>query len=361
MKPHPVRRFLTGVLVAAVAVALLAIPAAAKAPQASSETSTVRLGVFANVTHAPGLVAIESGLLQKALGPDVKLQVTYFNAGPAVITAILAGAIDVSYIGPNPAITGFAQSNGQALRIIAGSTSGGASLVVKPTITKVSNLKGKKIATPQLGNTQDIAARYFLKSKGLSTDTSGGGDVSIIPTANATTLTAFEQGTIDGAWVPEPWASRLVNEGGGKVLVDESSLWPQGQFVTTNLIAATGFLKDNPKTVTNLLKGEIDAIDFTNKNPTVAQKLVATGIFDGTGQKVDEATIANSWEKLTFTIDPLPATLAASSKHAEDVGLQDPVNLKGIYDLKPLNKILKAQGKPTISDSLTVKATKATS
>ncbi|HEX5586416.1 MAG TPA: ABC transporter substrate-binding protein [Acidimicrobiia bacterium] len=365
MKPHRLRRSLVGALVATVALALVAGPAAAKSPQQSSETTTVRLGVFANVTHAPGLVAIESGLLQKALGPKVKLEVSYFNAGPAVITALLADAIDVSYIGPNPAITGFAQSNGEALRIIAGSTSAGASLVVKPEITKVSDLKGKKIATPQLGNTQDVAARYYLKTKGLSTDTTGGGDVSIVPTANATTLTAFQQGQIDGAWVPEPWAQRLVNEAGGKVLVDESTLWPQGQFVTTQLIGATDFIKDNPKTVQKLLKGNIDAIDFANNNPTVAQKLVATGIFNATGQKVDEATIVNSWGHLTFTIDPLAATLAASSKHAEDVGLQDPTNLKGIYDLAPLNKILKAQGKAAVSDKLDVaaatKTTKATS
>ncbi|MET0420178.1 MAG: ABC transporter substrate-binding protein, partial [Acidimicrobiia bacterium] len=315
MKSHRPLRLLVGALVAAVALAAVAAPAVAKAPQqTSTETTTVRLGVFANVTHAPGLVAIEGGFLQDALGKNVKLEVQYFNAGPAVITALLADAIDVSYIGPNPSITGFAQSNGEALRIISGSTSAGASLVVKPSITKVSDLKGKKIATPQLGNTQDVAARAYLKQNGLSTDTSGGGDVSIVPTSNATTLTAFQQGQIDGAWVPEPWAQRLVNEAGGKVLVDEASLWPDGQFVTTQLIAATDFIKDNPKTITNILKGNLAAIDFTNANPTQAQKFVQTGILTATGQKVDPATIENSWSHLKFTIDPLAATLAKSAK-----------------------------------------------
>ncbi|MET0627298.1 MAG: ABC transporter substrate-binding protein [Acidimicrobiia bacterium] len=361
MKSHRLRRSLVGAVIATVALALVAGPAMAKSPQQSTETTTVRLGVFANVTHAPGLVAIESGLLQKALGPDVKLEVSYFNAGPAVITALLADAIDVSYNGPNPAITGFAESNGEALRIISGSTSAGAALVVKPEITKVTQLKGKKIATPQLGNTQDVAARAFFKSKGLTTDVTGGGDVSIVPTPNATTLESFKQGLIDGAWVPEPWYSRLVNEAGAKVLVDEATLWPEGQFVTTQLIAATDFIKDNPKTIQNLLKGNIEAIDFANNNPTPAQKFVATGIFNATGQKVDLATITNSWANLTFTVDPLAATLAKSAKDAEDVGLLEPVKLKGIYDLKPLNKILKAQGKAAVSDSLTIKATKATS
>jgi NitT/TauT family transport system substrate-binding protein len=370
MKSHRPLRLLGGLLVGALALTAVAAPAVAKTTtQASTETTTVRLGVFANVTHAPGLVAIEGGFLQDALGKDVKLEVTYFNAGPAVITALLADAIDVSYIGPNPSITGFAQTNGEALRILSGSTSGGASLVVKPTITKVSDLKGKKIATPQLGNTQDVAARSYLKSKGLSTDVTGGGDVSIVPTANATTLTAFQQGNIDGAWVPEPWASRLVNEAGGKVLVDEATLWPEGKFVTTQLIGATDFIKNNPKTISKILKANLDAVDFANSNPTQAQKFVATGILTATNQKVDPATIANSWANLTFTVDPLAATLAKSAKDAENVGLLDKVNLKGIYDLKPLNKLLKAEGKPVVSDKLdaaaatktTTKTTKATS
>ena len=359
MKHHRSGRLLVGALVAAVALALVAAPAMARTPQKSTETTTVRLGVFANVTHAPGLVAIESGLLQEELGPDVKLEVNYFNAGPQVITALLSGAIDVSYIGPNPAITGFAESGGEALRIISGSTSAGAALVVKPEITKVSQLEGKKIATPQLGNTQDVAARAFLKSKGLETDVSGGGDVSIIPTSNATTLESFKQGLIDGAWVPEPWYSRLVNEAGGKVLVDEATLWPEGQFVTTHLIAATGFLEDNPKTVQKILKGNIAAVDFANDNRTVAESLVATGIFNATGQRVDKATISNSWDHLTFTVDPLASTLAKSAKDAEEVGLLEPVRLKGIYNLKPLNKILVADGRPIVSGSLTIKAQKA--
>jgi NitT/TauT family transport system substrate-binding protein len=359
MKPHRLRRSLIGTVVAALALALVATPAHGSAPQQSSETTTVRLGVFANVTHAPGLVAIESGLLQKELGPNVELEVNYFNAGPAAITALLSGAIDVSYIGPNPAITGFAESNGEALRIISGSTSAGAALVVKPEITRVSQLKGKKIATPQLGNTQDVAARAYLRSKGLETDVSGGGDVSIIPTPNATTLESFKQGLIDGAWVPEPWYSRLVNEAGASVLVDEATLWPEGQFVTTHLIAATGFIEDNPKTVQKLLKGNIEAVDFANTDRTVAESLVATGIFNATGQRVDKATVTNSWEHLTFTVDPLASTLAKSAKDAEEVGLLEPVSLKGIYDLEPLNRILKKEGKPVVSDSLTIKAKKA--
>lgn len=361
MKPHRLRRSLIGAIVAVVALALVATPALAKTPQQSSEATTVRLGVFANVTHAPGLVAIESGLLQEELGPDVNLEVQYFNAGPTVITALLSGAIDVSYIGPNPAINGFAESNGEALRIISGSTSGGAALVVKPEIKKLKDLEGKTIATPQLGNTQDVAARAYFKSKGYTTDITGGGDISIVPTPNASSLEAFKQGAIDGAWAIEPWTSRLVNEAGAVQLLDEATLWPDGQYVTTHLIAATPFLEDNPKLIQRLLKGNIKAIDFANDNRTVAENLVATGIFNATGQRVDKATITNSWENLTFTVDPIASSLAKSAKDAEEVGLLEPVDLKGIYELKPLNKILKAQGKATVSDKLTVaKATKST-
>ena len=158
--------------------------------------------------------------------------------------------------------------------------------------------------------------------------------------------------------MPEPWYSRLVNEAGANVLVDEATLWPEGQFVTTHLIAATEFLEDNPKTVQKLLKGNLRAIDFANDNRTVAENLVATGIFNATGQRVDKATITNSWEHLTFTADPLASTLAKSAKDAEEVGLLEPVRLKGIYALAPLNKILEAEGRPTVSSSLTIKTEK---
>ena len=162
---------------------------------------------------------------------------------------MFADALDITFIGPNPSINAYAQSNGEAIRIVAGTTSGGAYLVVKPDITSAEDLRGKTVATPQLGNTQDVALRSWLKDQDLSTDTSGGGDVAIKPQENADTLTAFKDGSIDGAWVPEPWATRLIKEGGGKVLVDEKTLWPDGKYVTTQLIVRTKFLEQYPGTV----------------------------------------------------------------------------------------------------------------
>src|SRR5262245_56747712 len=220
----------------ALATSLIAAGSGVAAAQGkSTEPVNVRLGYFPNVTHAPALVGVEGGLFQKALGKNT-LDVKTFNAGPEEVTALLAGALDIGYIGPNPSVNAYVQSNGEAVRVVGGSTSGGAYLVVKPDINKAADLKGKRVASPQLGNTQDVALRTWLKKAGLETDAQGGGDVSIAPQENALTLDAFKQGQIAGAWVPEPWATRLVTEAGGKILVDERTLWPEGKYITTNII-----------------------------------------------------------------------------------------------------------------------------
>src|SRR3954453_10740921 len=216
---------------------------------ATGEAATIRLGYFPNITHAPALIGVNKGYFAEALGGSTKLEAKTFNAGPAAIEALFSGAIDATYIGPNPAINGWAQSKGTGLKIIAGSTSGGAGLVVKDGINGPADLKGKKIATPQLGNTQDVALRSWLKQNGLTADQQGGGDVSVLPQDNATALQAFAQGAIDGAWVPEPNLSRMILESKGKLLVNEKDLWPNGQFVTTHLVVSQTFLKKYPETV----------------------------------------------------------------------------------------------------------------
>ena len=192
-------------------------------------------------------MGVGNGTYAKTLGSNVELKTSIFGAGTEEIEALFAGAIDAGYIGPNPAVNGYVKSKGEALRIVAGATSGGAALVVKPDINGPEDLKGKVLATPSLGNTQDVALRAYLKDNGLSADTSGGGDVSIHPQDNSQTLEAFKADTVQGAWVPEPWATRLVVEGGGKVLVDEATLWPEGKFATTELIVSKKFLDDAPR------------------------------------------------------------------------------------------------------------------
>ena len=312
-----------------------------------SAATTVRLGYFPNITHAPAIVGVEKGFFQQELG-QTHLETSTFNAGPEAVDALFADSIDAAFVGANPAINAFQKSNGEAVRIVAGSTSGGAGLVVKPSIVSAADLKGKKIATPQLGNTQDVALRAFLKSKGLITDTSGGGDVSIVPQANADTLTQFAAGDIDGAWVPEPFFSRLQQESGGKVLVDEKTLWPDGKFVTTQLIVATKFLQAHPDAVVALIKGEADAIKFIADSPTDAQKVTNDGIAKISGKPLKDAVVAAAFTNMTFTLDPVPSALKKSAQDAYDVGLLKDTKLDGIYDLTLVNQVLKDAGQPEV-------------
>lgn len=315
----------------------------------SGGSSTLRLGYFPNITHAPALVGVHNGIFADKLGTGVKLETKTFNAGPSAIEALFSGAIDATYIGPNPAINGWAQSKGTALKIIAGTTSGGAALVVREGIDSVDDLRGKKIATPQLANTQDVALRYWLTKHGLKTDQQGGGDVSVMPTPNSEAVAAFASGAIDGAWVPEPYASQLILEHKGKVLVDEKDEWPDGQFVTTHLIVRAEFLKDHQDLVKRLLQGHVAAVAFTNEHREEAQKAANEQLAALSGKPLKESIIAAAFKNLTFTVDPIAASLQGSAVHAQEVGLLDPVDLKGIYDLGLLNEVLSASGKPLVS------------
>ena len=318
---------------------------------ADAEPVTVRLGYFPNITHATALVGVSKGIYAQKLGKD-KLETQTFNAGPAAVEALFAKAIDATYIGPNPAINAWAKSNRTAVKIIAGATSGGAALVVKPEITKAADLKGKTIATPQLGNTQDVAFKYWLKQHGLNVDAqTGTGDLKIQPQDNGITLQSFQDNQIAGAWVPEPWVTRLVQEGGGKVLVDEKSLWPGGNFVTTLLVVRTEFLKDHPDAVRRLLEGHVAATDYVNEHTAEAQTAANTEIERITGKKLAPGVITNAWKSLRFTNNPIAASLRTGAKHAESIGLLEPVSLTGIFDLKLLNEVLSAAGKEQITTS----------
>lgn len=324
-------------------------PAAAGEAPATIEGS-LRLGYFPNVTHAPALVGVEEGLFTKALGPGVDLETFTFNAGPEAIEAVFAGAVDITFIGPNPAINAHAKSKGEAIRIISGSTSGGAFLVVEPGIGSASDLKGTTLATPSLGNTQDVALRSWLADNGLTATKEGGGDVSILPQSNATTLESFIGGSIAGAWVPEPWATRLVDEGGGTVLVDERDLWPQtdGEYVTTHVIVRTAFLDEHPDIVRAFLAGLADSIERIAGDPPKARANVVKQIDAITGKSNDPAVVQASFANLTFTLDPIAASLQGSADDAISVGLLDPVDLAGIYDLSLLNEVLADRGKPAV-------------
>ncbi|MEI8081169.1 MAG: ABC transporter substrate-binding protein [Actinomycetes bacterium] len=348
-KPAQRRRIFRTLAAAAVIALGGAALTACSSASGSSNTPELRLGYFANLTHALPVLGVSNGQYQKALG-STKLTTSIFNAGPSAIEALNAGSIDAAYIGPNPAINGWSQSNGTSLRIVSGATSAGAAFIVKPTITADNaSLKGKTFATPQLGNTQDVSLRYWLKQKGLTAPKEGGGDVNIAPQDNAQTLDLFKQGKIDGAWVPEPWASRLVLEGGGKELVNEASLWPNGQFVTTQLIVSQTYLEQHPDQVKALLTGELDTLATIKANPITARDAINKALESLSGKALPQPVIERAWPNLTVTLDPIATSLAADQAHAEAVGISKPIDLKGIYDLSILNALLAAKGQAAIS------------
>lgn len=354
MPPHHAR----WALHAAVAVLALTLAACAGAAASSSGTSddaaaepvTLRLGYLPNLTHAPAVVGVREGILADALGPGVALQTSTFNSGTEVVTGLFSGALDASYIGPGPAINAWHQSEGAAIRIIAGSTSGGVALVVRDGIESAEDLAGTTIATPALGNTQDVAARAWLAEEGLETTMEGGGDVQVLPQSNAQTLETFASGAIDGAWVPEPWGTRMVREAGGTVLLDEREHWEGGEFVTAHLVVAAEFLAEHPDVVADLLRGHVAAVDRITADPERAQEETNEGLLELVGQRLGPETIAGAWENLTFTVDPIPGSLAGAAEDAAEVGLLDPVDLAGIYDLSLLNDVLAELGRDAVDD-----------
>lgn len=312
---------------------------------------TVKIGYFPNLTHGTALVGDQEGILQQELG-GTKATYAQFNAGPSEIEALNSKSIDIGWIGPSPAINGYTKSQGKNLRIIGGSASGGVKLVVNPKKVKsLDDVKGKKIATPQLGNTQDVAFLNWVKEKGWKVDAqSGKGDVSVVRTDNKITPDAYKSGSIDGAWVPEPTASKLVAEG-GKVLLDESDLWPDKKFVITNIIVSQEFLKKHPKVVEAVLRGSVKTNQFIKENPAKAKAAANAKLKQLSGKALPPEVIDPAWKSIQFTDDPLAATLDTEADHAVKAGLLEEPDLKGIYDLKPLGKVLKAAGRPAVDDA----------
>jgi len=308
----------------------------------------LRLGYFPNLTHATPIVGVQKGFFAQELGSDVKVETSTFNAGPAAVQALFSGAVDAVYLGPGPTLNAWQQSKGKALTVVAGAASGGAFLVTRPGITSPEQLRGKKLATPQLGNTQDVALRYWLKEHGLKTTRDGGGDVQVLPQDNAQTVTAFVSGAIDGAWVPEPYATRL-RAAGGRVLVDERDLWPGGTFVVTNLVVSQKFLAGHRDLVKKLITGQVAANEFINAHPDEAQKVVSEGIGKLAGKPLDLTQTAQAWTSLRFLDDPVGSSLRECARHAHEVGLLDAVNLDGLYDLSLLNEVLTARGQPAVA------------
>ena len=314
----------------------------------NAQAVEIRVGAFPNITHAQPMVGKANGWFEKAMGPNVKIQWQNFNAGPSAIEAVFAGSLDMTYIGPNPAINGYVRSNGEALRIIAGATSGGAALIVRNDsgINRPEDFHGKRIASPQMGNTQDVALRAWLKSQGLKTRDKGG-DVAVIPVANPDQLTLFLKKEIDAAWAPEPWASRLVHEAGGRVFLDERTLWPNGQFLTTGLVVSTNFLNSHPDLVKKWLRAHVELTNWINSHVPEAKQLLNQQIQKETGKALSADVLNDSFSRIQVTYDPLRGPLLRAAQSAFDAGFlgRQMPDLSRIYDLTLLNQVLMEEGK----------------
>ncbi len=344
---------------------LLAALVTLAVPHAAQDKVKVRLGHFPNVTHAQGVIAhglsragasgsagASRGWFEERLGEDVEIEWYVYNAGPTAMEAMLAGSLDMTYVGPNPALNAHIKSEGEEVRIVAGACSGGAALVVQPDgrIQKDADFERKKIATPQLGNTQDVAARAWLKSLGFKI-TQTGGDAFVIPTANADQLVLFQKGGLDAVWTVEPWVSRLELEAGGKDYLDEKELWKEtgGKYVTTHLVSSVAFLGERPELVEKIIAAHVELTQWINDNPEEAKRLLNAELEIEATKAIPARILDSAWRRLEITHDPVRASLIKSAEAAHTAGfLEAKPDLSKIYDLGLLNKVLAASGRPGV-------------
>jgi sulfonate transport system substrate-binding protein len=330
--------------------AVLVTAACSSSEQGSQGGDDVlRLGIFPNLTHAPGYVALEEGLFEEAL-PGVDVQVTYFNSGSDAGTAVVSGAIDATYIGPGPAAALYLESEG-GVAVVSGVTSGGASFVVRKGsgIASPDDLVGKKIAVPGFGNTQDVALRTWLHEQGLEANDAGG-EVDVLEVDNPELVALFEAGHLDGAWEPEPYPSLLIASGVAEPFLDEAELWPDGRFTTTVLLVNSGFMDAQPSIVRGLVEANVKAVEMIDEDPDAAKAAAQAGLIKAGAPSLDQAVVDEAWRKLTFTFDPIAPSLAQGAADAYALGFLDerPTDLSAVLRLGVLNEVLAELQLPVI-------------
>lgn len=333
------KKFITFFLII---IGLWGIGSATRTSADPSRTVKVRVGHFSNITHAQGLIGHGNRWFEEALTPEAVVDWKIFNAGPSAIEALFAGQLDITYIGPSPAVNGYVKSEGEAVRIVAGSASGGASLVVRADsgIAKPEDFHGKKIASPQLGNTQDVALRAWLLKHGHQPKEKGG-DVEVIPVANADQLTLFLKKEIDAAWTIEPWVSALVQNGGGRVLFHESELWEDGKFATTVVLVRTKFLNEHPDLVRRFLETHLRLTDWINAHPEEAKAAFKAEFEKETGREFPRKLLDEAWPRVRFSVEPLPATVRTQALAAHRAGfLKKEPDLARLFDTSLLEDVL---------------------
>jgi NitT/TauT family transport system substrate-binding protein len=315
---------------------------------AEHAATTVRLGYFPNITHAQALYARATGVFERKLG--VPIQWVAFNAGPTAIESLFADAVDATFVGPSPTLNGYIKSKGEKFVVVSGSASGGAGLVVRKDsgIATDRDFGGKTIATPQFGNTQDIAARAWFASHGYRLRDRGG-NLSLVPLSNPDQLTMFKKKQIDGAWTVEPWLARLEAEGGGEVFLEEKSLWPDGKYVTTHLVVNKAFLAGNQDLTRKLIAALVDVTEQINSDKAAASVILNDQLKKETGKSLKPEVIQKAMSRVEFTWDPNCSSLKASAEMSHRVGFlrTEPV-LDGIYSLDLLNQVLQEKALPPI-------------
>lgn len=312
----------------------------------NEEAEVVRIGYFPNINHAQAVIGLGRGDFQKALGDDVEVRTQLFNAGPLAIEALFANQIDVTYVGPNPAINGYVKSDGEALRIVSGAASGGSVLVVRTDadIDSVADFAGKKFSSPELGNTQDVALRKYLLDNGHKTSEKGG-NVEVFPAKNPDIVTRMIKKDIHGAWVPEPWGAKLVKEANGRIFLDERDLWPGGDFVTAHIIVRTEFLEQNPEIVKKIIRAHVEETEWIYDNQDEAVTVFNEELKKLTGKTLPEDEFREGLSRMELTHDPIKESLFKSANDAYDIGFfRERPDLLGIYDLDILNEVLAEKG-----------------
>jgi NitT/TauT family transport system substrate-binding protein len=329
-------------LIAALGVAaLVAAGCAGSAERARGSAEVLRLGIFPNLTHAPGYVALGQGIFDRVMG-NTEVEITVFNSGTDAGEALLAGSIDATYIGPGPATNLFVQSRG-SVAVISGAVSGGAGMVVRrgAGIGDPQDLVGKRIAVPDIGNTQDIALRTWLEENGLKAEDEGG-EVRVVPVDNPELPQLFRAGQLDAAWEPEPYPSLLIEQGLAEPFLDEATLWPDGRFVTTHLLVSRIYMEAHPQVVSQLVEANVEALTFMQESPDEAKATAQAQLIEAGAPSLDQAVVDAAWDKLEFTWDPIAASLEKGAQDAYNLGYLDeaPQDILDIYRLDPLNSIL---------------------
>jgi len=312
----------------------------------------LRIGYFPILNHAQAVIGLGNGDFQKALGSSIIVKTQIFDSGPSLIEALFANQIDVAFAGPNPTINGYIVSDGKALKIISGASSGGAVFVVRNDsgIESTKDFANRKFASPQLGNTQDVALRKYLFENGYKTKENGG-NVEVISAKSSDIFTLMLKKQIDGAWVPEPWGAKLVKEANARVFLDERILWPGGKFVTALIISRTNYLHDNPDIVMKLLAAHVDETNWINNHNAKAMQAFNIELKKLTGHTISNEELRQAFSRIEFTYEPLKQSLFNSAKDAFEIGfLKKQPNLVGIYDLTLLNSVLNQKGLARISE-----------